>query len=273
MAEDYNRNNRKKWHLFEVLDDTVLQFCRGKGSSNDTNENSLFTSNCQINNDFDDYLPMLKEINVDQWDRGISSLNIPKLNLELAQHCFCFYSEFTPKNDCSGKISSWISDTFEVTPSSLVAYISGATRKKEHLNNLSCSNSRSVNIDASKSIDPDIGTKGWPRDDVITVDRLEDLEIEGLNELEQNWCNSSKLLEYEWSCQVFRNNELDFGSTQTCQQHIDQAETSYTDETVCSMPFDQSIPPTRTPPSTPVAHGGSCLNKSHTLCLPCLTLA
>ena len=241
LAEDYNRNNRKKWHLFEVLDDAVLPFCRGSGNGSSADKYSLFTANCQINDDFDEYLPMLKEIDVDQWDRGISSLNIPKLNLELAQHCFCFYSEFTPKNDCSDKISSWIADTFEVTPSSLVAYISGATRKKEHLNNLSCSDSRSVNIDASKSIDPDIGSKGWPREDEITVDRLENLEVEGLDELEQNWCNSSKLLGYEWNCQVYRNNELDFASTQACREQIGQAESNYSDETACSKPFDQSM--------------------------------
>ena len=247
MSDGYNRNNRKKWHLYQVLDNSVLPLCSGKNdTSADRSQNSLFTTNCQIREGYEEYLPMLKEIKVDQWDRGISSLHIPKLNLELANHTFCFYSEFTPDNDCSGKISSWIADTFEVLPSSLVAYVSGATRKKEHLNDLSCSNSRSVNIDASKSIDPDIGTKTflWPWDDVIKMDQLDaldELEIDGLNELEQNWCNSSQLLQYQWSCQVYNNGVLDYGKTQSCTQHIDQAGTLYSDETVCQSNIDSGL--------------------------------
>ena len=250
LAEDYNRNNRKKWHLYQVMDREVLRFCKGSSSGS---ENSVFTENCQVRDGFDRYFRMLNPIDVNQWDRGISSLNIPKLNLEIGDHCFCFYSEFTPKNECSGKISSWISDSFEVVASGLVAYISGATRKMEHVKNLSCSSSRGVNIDASKSIDPDVGSKMllWPWDQTIKVDQLDSLEsLQGLDgfqeldlgvlsELEQNWCNSSQLLQFQWSCQVYNGDVLDESATRACQDHINIAYEFYIADTVCQSEINE----------------------------------
>ena len=101
---------------------------------------NLFDFNCDIKSNYERFSPGLRSINITQWDRGISNLHIPKLNLEIGKHCFCFFTQFTPQNDCSDKIGSWIPQAFDVNPTNLVAYISGATVKQENLGEY-CSNS------------------------------------------------------------------------------------------------------------------------------------
>ena len=106
---------------------------------------NLFDFNCNIKSNYERFLPGLRSMNITQWDRGISNLHIPKLNLEIGKHCFCFFTQFTPQNDCSEKIGSWISQAFDVNPSNLVAYISGATVKQENFGEYCSSSVRFFN--------------------------------------------------------------------------------------------------------------------------------
>lgn len=224
-------NNRKnEWFLWKKNSTDINSAdinCRIEGNTTVGSNSLYFDSKCVVKPEVDG----LEPYNITGWDRGMSSLLIPPSNLDLGIYCFCFFTELQKDNSqtCDYEFGSWIGNEINVTHTPLVAYLQGATLKVENYVPAggpgSCQLQTPINIDASKSFDPDIIDVNW-----LTQTSQRNGFRAGEDGLETdfnnvNCANDDPCIDFSWNCTVF-NSTFDVPlpeESDDCNSHLAKA--------------------------------------------------